>query len=114
MKNAVVVEAHNSMFLNPLILSKGDIVNVGKEDEEFPGWVWCTTSVNNSGWIPLTLLEIKNNSAVLKKDYNATELNVVIDQTLKVFYEDANWAWCETGEGLLGWVPVNKIKYLDE
>ena len=111
MKNAVVLIKHKSKFLNPLILSKGDIVKTGDEDDEFPGWIWCTTSDKNSGWIPKAYLEINNNSSVLKKDYNATELNVDIGQILKVFFEDAGWAWCEAENNLKGWVPVNKIKY---
>ena len=113
MKNAVVLNKHRSKFLNPLILSKGDIVKTGNEDKEFPGWIWCTTSDNNSGWISQTYLEINKNSAVLKKDYNATELNVDIGQILKVFFEDTDWAWCEAEDSLKGWVPVNKIKYLN-
>jgi hypothetical protein len=36
-----VVADYKVAYPDPLVVRAGDVLNVGKEDPDYPGWVWC-------------------------------------------------------------------------
>ena len=47
---------HQPSYPNPLVVSAGEEVAVGREDTEWVGWLWCTNAAGKSGWVPKTSL----------------------------------------------------------
>ena len=37
-----VLTKHEASFPYSMVVRAGDAVEVGEEDEEMPGWFWCT------------------------------------------------------------------------
>jgi hypothetical protein len=105
-----VIKAHTTDFPNPLILKAGDILKTEPKKTEWPGWVWCTEKDGNSGWIPANYLEIENNTARMRCDYNATELTAQIGDILNVLDEESSWYWCVTPRGSKGWIPKDNVE----
>ena len=109
-RNAVVIADYTTPYNDPIVLRKGESVTTGKTDDEFPGWIWCTSLEGKSGWVPETILEADNNNTRAARDYTARELNVRVEDRLTVFEEESGWYWCSTQSGELGWVPVKNVK----
>ncbi len=110
----LVVKPHKSNFPDPLILSNGEMLTTSSRKSEWPGWIWCTTSEGNSGWVPEKYLTLKGDKAEVRCDYDATELDVSSGEKLEIFYEEADWAWCASSKGDKGWVPLENIQLLQE
>ena len=113
----VVTEAHRGPVHAPLSLKKGDLVSVGeiyKGPESWPGWVWCVTGENAGGWIPLQILECREDgTATALEDYSSRELNVEPGEILTATMERNDWMWCISEKcGESGWVPSNKLRSL--
>ncbi len=106
-KQAHVVEAYTSAYPDPLVLAKGDPVTVGRNDDEWPGFVWCTDTTGKSGWIPENYLERQQNSSLghLKCDYTAQELTVAVGEIVTIIKQESGWVWGMTESGQVGWMP---------
>ena len=104
-----VIEEHKSSFPNPIRLIKNELVQVGRRDTEFTGWIWTTTSNGNSGWAPEALLDINGDRATAKENYNARELNTSIGEELTVQRELNEWYWVSNSVGEQGWIPVKTV-----
>lgn len=95
-----------------LVASAGDRVGIGRRDEEWPGWIWCTHErTGRSGWIAESLLEptCDRRVAILARDYNARELTVAAGQIVAGDETIAGWTWCRADRGDEGWVPTDKL-----
>ncbi|MDH5633336.1 MAG: SH3 domain-containing protein [Gammaproteobacteria bacterium] len=105
----IVTRAHRSSYPEPVSFAEGDRIRVGREDTEFPGWVWITDSTDREGWAPLDYLQINNTDgeAIALANYDATELNTVEGEELHVHQELNQWYRAENARGGCGWVPVN-------
>ena len=110
MPKVTVIKPHRSKFPNPIKLCRGDRVKVGKRDSEYKDWIWCTTKSGVEGWVPEKYLTVEGDSAEVTRAYNATELDVDIDDLLMVIEEESGWYSCRTRAGLIGWVPVECVK----
>jgi len=69
-----VITRHESNYPNPINLKKGEWVETGKEDDQYPGWIWTTTQNGDSGWVPKQILSRKQNQALILENYCAKEL----------------------------------------
>ena len=58
-----IVKEHVSTFPHPVTFETGDVLQVGAQDEEYPGWIWVVTDNGNQGWAPLTLLALVQGTA---------------------------------------------------
>jgi Variant SH3 domain len=113
-----VVKAYTSAYPNPLILRAGDTLDFDPDDKlnserhknQWPEWLWCTTQDGTKGWVPENYVRVEENTCVLLRDYNATELTVSEGEQLLVQFEESGWLWCRTARGLEGWVPKENIK----
>jgi len=112
MANCRVIANHHRSYEAPIIGAAGDAVKLGRHDDDAPGWVWCEHSVSGlAGWVPEAFLEHGNEqAAILRRDYSAMELSVVVGQSLEIFETVAGWTWCASTEGDAGWVPTHKLE----
>lgn len=101
----MVVRGHTSCYPQPVRFRQGDEVDVGKGDDEYPGWVWVTVGSGDSGWAPEEYLEIEGSRAKAGRDYDSTELNTIRGQRVSVVLELCGWALVDDESGSRGWVP---------
>ncbi|MFX0040350.1 MAG: SH3 domain-containing protein [Promethearchaeota archaeon] len=109
-----VIKDYNSPYTEPLFFKKSEIVSIGEKDSEWSGWIWCTNKLGNSRWIPENYLEIHGDKGILKRDYNAVELNAQIGEEYLIKEEEAEWYWVVNQEGKSGWVPIKNVQKIKE
>ncbi|MCL9804135.1 SH3 domain-containing protein [Flavobacterium amniphilum] len=104
-----VIQSYQEQYLNPIILNVGDKVVLGNEEteENWKGWVWAEIK-NNSGWIPMQIVEFSfdRKSGIIKKDYSAQELTVIVNDIVILIESLNGWLWvksCQTNKE--GWFP---------
>ena len=110
MRQGRVIAEHKSTFPNPLIAAIGDSVNVGRRDDEYPGWFWCTDSKGISAWVPESYLQIEGARGKFVMDYNSFELSIGADEMLEIIEETGGWCWCIRETGEMGWLPAEKVE----
>lgn len=110
---ARVIANYRSAFPDPLFLKAGERVQVGKPDEEWPTWLWCTGRNGKSGWVPKEYLLLAGDQASLNRDYNAVELTVFEGDELLIEKIESDWAWCSGPDGRKGWVPMKCLSILE-
>ena len=110
MNSVVATVAHQVPDRAPLQLTVGQIVEVGDRDTEWPEFVFVTAA-DGTGWVPARHLSGSSGSAVVRTDYDTTELATELGETLQVLAEDqqSGWAWCRSGAGREGWVPLKSV-----
>ena len=108
MPSARIIREYRIQYRDPLCVVAGENVTVGREDDEFPGWKWCTASSGCEGWVPVELLAdaAAKETAVLR-DYSSRELAVQLGEEVTV--EDARHEWLlvRNIRGELGWIPAS-------
>ena len=119
-----VTTSYKSPYPDPIKLRAGDTVAVFQKDTEWPGWLWCRSTIGKEGWVPEKYLrKIGNASPVTSarqmstsdayqaaRDYDATELTVAKDELIELIYEESGWGWCRNKNGIEGWVPLNCLE----
>jgi hypothetical protein len=110
MRRVVAKLAHEIPDRPPLRLSVGQRVDVGDRDTEWPEFVFVTAP-QGSGWVPARHLSAPSGSAVVRTEYDTTELPTHLGEVLDVVAEDlaSGWLWCRSREGLEGWVPLKTL-----
>lgn len=100
------VEEHTIPERPPLKLSAGDVVRVGKQDTEWPAFVFVTSGTG-SGWVPARHLSAVKGDAEVVMPYDTTELPTSVGEVLEVIKADneSGWCWCRSTSGREGWVP---------
>lgn len=104
---SLIIAPHSPSFTQFMKVKAGEIVTIGKEDDHYPGWVWCTDSRGVSNWVPKEFLRTNGVEARAEflVDYDATELTVQVGETVIVYSEQSGWLWCQTVAGQWGWIP---------
>jgi hypothetical protein len=111
MKRATVHTAHKVPDRPPIQVQAGQEVAVGERDDEWPEFIFVTTTTG-SGWVPTRHLTITGpGRAVVHTAYDTTELPAAVGDTLDVIVEDlqSGWVWCRSRQGDEGWVPVRAL-----
>ncbi|MEW6050542.1 MAG: SH3 domain-containing protein [Candidatus Zixiibacteriota bacterium] len=108
-KKRLVKSAHTATYTDPLIVSENEIVEVGRRDSEYQGWLWCTAKSGKSGWVPEKYLEWKGDKGIMSRDYDATELTVDVGECVTVLFEESGWVWCLASDGRAGWLPIDRL-----
>ena len=83
-----------------LCVAKGDPLEVGRRDEEWPGWVWCLDAEGLGGWLPEE--DVGDGRALA--DFDTRELTVAEGDMLEPLEHRSGWTWCRGLDGE-GWVP---------
>lgn len=115
MKNALVIKEHKNEFPLPLIVRKGEILQVKQKKTAQEGWVWCINKEGLVAWIPKNYLKRTQTLGFYEvlQDYDSTELNVKIGDKIIILKEESNWVWIVTEGNKKGWIPTECIS-LDE
>ncbi|WP_461534934.1 SH3 domain-containing protein [Spongorhabdus nitratireducens] len=106
----VVITAHRSNYPNPVTFNEGESFEVGRRDDEYPGWIWVITSDGNQGWAPIQYLKTSKGRAFALKDYNARELNVNTGDKLHLHHTLNGWVWASDKENSSGWIPLECLE----
>ena len=109
MKIVRVIKPHTSKYPNPITFKKGEDLQVGKEDDMYPGWIWTITEDGNRGWAPIKILKINRSHARAEEDYSARELNTRHGEELRLLREMNAWYWVSNSKGDTGWVPESTV-----
>ena len=105
-----VIKEHKATFPYAMIARAGDVVKVGKEDHEMPGWYWCKDSKNVESWIPKTHIDIEDGRGIFNQDYNSIEHNAQPGEIVQYLDESLGWVECLNNEWKYGWIPINKLE----
>jgi hypothetical protein len=106
----VAISAHEIPDRAPIQVQIGDQVDVGERDTEWPAFVFVTTH-SGSGWVPERHLDRAGATAVVKQQYDTTELPTDEGEELEVLREDltSGWLWCRANNDREGWVPERTV-----
>jgi uncharacterized protein YgiM (DUF1202 family) len=85
----------------------------GREDDEFPGWMWCTASDGRQGWIPVELLLRDAAQTIVKQDYSARELPVQPGEEVVIEDSRHEWLLVRNTQGERGWIPNSHAQALE-
>jgi SH3 domain-containing protein/variant SH3 domain-containing protein len=107
----VATEAHAIPERPPLSLASGDVVTVGRRDEDWPAFVFVMTA-QGSGWVPSRYLSASAGRVVVETPYDTTELATRSGEILEVIDRDdeSGWLWCRSTDGREGWVPSRSVE----
>ena len=104
-----VVRDYTRVHADPIQLVRGDAVTVLRRDKEYPGWLWCTNKIDQSGWVHESFLEEEDYRYIAVADYTALELTVQTDDILMGDRELAGWVLAMDKNGAYGWVPLDHV-----
>ncbi|WP_210470101.1 hypothetical protein [Vibrio crassostreae] len=82
-------------------------------DGDWPNWIFCK-GADKEGWVPKQILQIEGSKVICLKDYNATEHNLQIGETLSADESLNGWIY-GIKEGFpetIGWAPLNCLEKL--
>jgi hypothetical protein len=105
-----VVKPHRASFDYNVTFSRGDRVEVGREDLEMPGWFWCRDGRGVHSWVPEEYLERRGDSGIITEPYDTLELTVEHGETLEYITEVKHWTLCKAGDDRVGWVPTANLR----
>ena len=108
--SARVLKDYVAQYPDPIAMVPGDVVQVGKFDPEYPGWVWTTSKrTGKSGWVPEESLAIEGTQGRASRAFTAQELTVSAGEAVTIVEELLGWAWVEAGPSRKGWVPLSHL-----
>jgi hypothetical protein len=113
MPRELVIQGHSPPDYPAVSWKRGQKLKVGRRDTEWTEFLWCQDDFGQSGWAPEPFLEMDGMTAVLKRDYETTELTVSPGDFVDVVESVAEWHWCRNSAGDLGWIPARCLVYSD-
>ncbi len=108
----LVIETHQASYRNVMILTAGDRLEVGRRDETWPMYLWCTGPGGSEGWVPECYLEQGPAGWQAAMDYSTAELTVTPGTRLNLEKEVGGWVWGKSPAGGWGWIPKGKLRFI--
>jgi hypothetical protein len=105
-----VIKQYRTEYDHPITIRQGNVLTVGSRDTQWVGWIWCWTVDGKGGWVPESALAIEGDEATALRDYDATELDVQVDDIVTIHTEESGWLWCENSRGIIGWIPKENVE----
>jgi hypothetical protein len=109
-----IIRDYVTPFSEPLAVSMGERLRIGKRDEEWPEFVWCVNQEGKGGWIPEEHIERSEDIGYARRDYTTQELTVRAGETVALFEQDSRWFWAENAAGKKGWIPAKVVRFEPE
>ncbi len=101
-----VLESRPRDHVRNLSVHVGDVIGVGHRNQQYPELLWCTPERGYSGWMAESYFDYTSpREAVVKKDYDASQLTVIAGEVLVVLDTVGEWLLCRNERGIQGWVP---------
>lgn len=107
-----VIAAHTPPEYPPILWRSGHAVSVGRRDDEWTEFLWCTDGSGQSAWVPESFLSRDGATAGLGHDYDSRELRVQVGEQLEALDAVGGWVWCRNRLGEFGWVPLRCLHYI--
>jgi uncharacterized protein YgiM (DUF1202 family) len=104
-----VIKSYEKVYSSPIHIEPGERISFEERESEWDGWLWCKKSEGDSGWVPLSDLELTNGSATALRSYSAMELSVKTGDSVQIERRESGWVWCRDKDGRSGWVPEENI-----
>lgn len=108
------VDTHKIVYSDPIIVNKGDTLQIGREDDEWRGWYFCTVVDNTlkQGWVPIQIIQFLNkNEGIAQTFYSAQELEVSKGEQFEMLQELNGWIWAKRlTDQAEGWIPLKILK----
>jgi hypothetical protein len=99
------------MYPDPVDVRAGETVTLGEEDQEWPGWVWCTDARGKSSWAPTQYVERGDGGgATMRQDYVARELALAVGDEVLLHKLLNGWYWATNARGESGWIPASHVE----
>lgn len=107
----ITIKSWTPVYKNPVLLSRGERVKTGREDDEWKGWIWCITK-DNSGWVPKQIIKfISDTEGEILENYTAVELETGINEKITAIKEINGWIFGRHEiTGKEGWLPKEILK----
>jgi hypothetical protein len=109
-RTGIVIEEHIARSGPVLVGQAGERLRRGRVDTAWPGWIWCENGAGVGGWAPEPFLDLQEEWATLRRDYDATELTAVEGDRLSLQEEVSGWWWATGTGGVQGWIPAAKVR----
>lgn len=109
---AEIITPYTSQYPDAIRFAAGETVQVGRGDEEFPGWYWCHTPAGGEGWVHRSFLDGIVGEAIAVADYSADELSVREGQRGEFIHRLDGWACLRLDSGEQGWIPESHLRIL--
>jgi SH3-like domain-containing protein len=106
---AIIRLRYEIEYRNPIQVTAGEIVEVGRPDEDQPGWLWCRATDGREGWMPVEYLSGVRPRATVLRDYSAKELSVEAGDRVEVAEVYHGWALVRNAQGSLGRIPESHL-----
>jgi len=106
---ARVQRKYEAQYQDPIQVKAGESVEVGRADNDDPGWLWCRAMDGREGWVPAELLSRQGARAVMREDYSAKELAVFAGDEVEVERACHGWLLVRNSQGECGWIPQSHI-----
>ncbi len=103
-----VTRDHAPVERDPLRLRPGDTVEVGRRDDTWTEFVWCSNEAGE-GWVHESFLDLDGHTGRAVRDYETTELAAVRGERLTVIEEAGGWLYCMARGGRRGWIPLECV-----
>ncbi|MFK9094417.1 SH3 domain-containing protein [Bacillus salipaludis] len=112
MQTYTVIKDYQSCYPDPIVLKKGEEIFYGKEDTQYPNWIFCKSIISKKeGWVPKQILSSPDVSskAIVLQDYSAHELTVNKGELLVGLKHLNGWTYCKTKTEEHGWIPTEHL-----
>ncbi len=104
---------YQAAYPDPLVMQAGDELHLGRQDEQWPGWIWCTSLNGMEGWVPISYLEVRGKLGIARSDYTARELTIHVGEKLTIWDFEAGWYWASNPDSCSGWIPGDHIDVIE-
>jgi hypothetical protein len=109
---ANVIKPYQAAYPDPICVQTGEVLQTGRRDDEWPGWVWCTDPRGKSGWAPEELISIENGQTTAAFDYDARELSAISGERVELLEFRRGWYRAVKADGQSGWLPQTVLALL--
>ena len=107
---ATVSQDYEASDPDPLVISAGEELHVGKNDTTWPAFVRCRNGEGNEGWVPESFIERQGDVGIARVNYSAVELKVKSGDSLLLEKEVGGWHLATNEAGQSGWIPADHIQ----
>ena len=113
-KMALVTASCETQYPDPMAMAVGDELKIVKRnDDEWPGWVFCQHKNGKQGWVPANAIKIDGESAIAQQSYVARELSVMEGEIVRIERLESGWAWVTNMTNETGWIPLRNLKIVE-
>ena len=109
MPHARLLRDYRTQYHDPIRFARGEPVQVGRRDSEWPEFLWATDAQGRSGWVHQRYLDRDSGAAKATRNYSARELDATCGERVQLLDEAGGWWWCENTDGVQGWLPTRDL-----